>query len=46
LHDQIAVAAYYIWEKRGRGEGADQAHWRMAIEDLKRRAAGIPTQYS
>jgi hypothetical protein len=42
----IALAAYYIWERRGRIHGHDVAHWNMAIEDLKRAAAGIPLLYS
>ena len=45
-HEQIAVAAYYIWGKKGRLDGNDRAHWNMAIEDLKRAAAGVPTLYS
>jgi hypothetical protein len=42
-YGDIAVAAYYIWEKKGCSHGHDNAHWNMAIEDLKRAAAGVPT---
>lgn len=45
-HDHIAVAAYYIWESKGRPNGHDIPHWNMAIEDVKRAAAGVPTLYS
>jgi hypothetical protein len=34
-HEDIAVAAYYLWGKDGRVHGRDQAHWFQAIEDLK-----------
>jgi hypothetical protein len=44
-HEYIVVAAYYIWEKSGRGDGNDKAHWNMALEDLKRAAAGVPMLY-
>ncbi len=41
-HEHIAVAAYFIWEKDGHIDGRDKGHWNMAIEDLKRSAAGRP----
>lgn len=42
----VAVAAYFIWEKDGRQDGKDKKHWEMAIEDLRRGAAGVKTLYS
>jgi hypothetical protein len=45
-HEYIANAAYFIWEKDGRIDGHDKGHWNMAIEDLKRSAAGVPAIYS
>jgi hypothetical protein len=38
--EEIAVAAYYLWEKEGRPHGRDQEHWRLAAEQLKRQAGG------
>jgi hypothetical protein len=38
--EEIAVAAYYLWEKEGRPHGRDQEHWRRAAEQLKRQAGG------
>ena len=34
-HDEIATAAFNIWEKDGRPTGRDQLHWFMAIEHLR-----------
>lgn len=45
-HADIAIAAYYIWEKECRPENRDKEHWNMAIEDMKRDAAGIPRIYT
>jgi hypothetical protein len=45
-HEHVAVAAYYIWEKDGRSDGRAAKHWEMAIEDLRRAAAGVKTLYS
>jgi hypothetical protein len=42
----VAVAAYFIWEKDGKPDGKDKKHWEMAIEDLRRSAAGVKTLYS
>lgn len=35
-HEDIAVAAYFIWEKEGCSNGRDVAHWFMGIEELSR----------
>jgi len=45
-HEHIAIAAYFIWEMKNRPDGRDKQHWNMAVEDLKRAEAGIPTLYS
>jgi len=34
LHDEIAVRAYELWEKRGRPEGHDVAIWLEAESQL------------
>ena len=34
-HDEIAVHAYYHWERRGRSFGSPEVDWYWAIEDLK-----------
>lgn len=36
-HEEIAVHAYYHWERRGRPFGSPEVDWYWAIEDLKRR---------
>jgi hypothetical protein len=33
-HDEIAVAAYYIWLKQGCPEGLGEVHWQLAMEQL------------
>jgi hypothetical protein len=38
-HDEIAVAAYYIWMKQGCPEGLADVHWQLAIEQLLRENA-------
>jgi hypothetical protein len=38
--EEIARAAYSLWEKEGRPHGRDQEHWRLAAEQLKRQAEG------
>jgi hypothetical protein len=35
-HEEIAVAAYYLWEQEGRPHGRDQEHWRRALDGLRR----------
>jgi len=45
-HEYVAVAAYFIWEKEGLPDGRAENHWEMAIEDLRRSAAGVKTLYS
>ncbi len=35
-HEEIAVRAYYHWERRGRPFGSPDVDWYWAIEDLKR----------
>ena len=34
-HEEIAVAAYYLWEKEGRPHGRADAHWFQAIHELR-----------
>jgi hypothetical protein len=34
-HDEIALAAYFIWKEQGCPEGRADQHWRLAIERLK-----------
>jgi hypothetical protein len=36
--EEIAVAAYHLWEQEGRPHGRDKEHWRLAAEQLKRQA--------
>jgi hypothetical protein len=36
LDEEIAVAAYHLWEQEGRPHGRDREHWRLAAEQLKR----------
>jgi hypothetical protein len=38
FEEEIAVAAYYLWEKEGRPHGRDREHWQLAAEQLKRQA--------
>jgi hypothetical protein len=38
FEEEIAVAAYYLWEKEGRPHGRDKEHWHLAAEQLKRQA--------
>lgn len=35
-HEEIAVHAYYHWERRGRQSGSPEVDWYWAVEDLKR----------
>ena len=35
-HDEIAAAAYRLWEQEGRPHGRDKEHWQRAIEQLRR----------
>ena len=41
--EEVAKAAYYIWEKKGRLSGRDKEHWRIAIEQLKAQASSTHT---
>ena len=34
-HEEVAVAAYYIWEQEGRPHGHDQEHWHKALTQLR-----------
>jgi hypothetical protein len=34
-HEDIEVAAYYIWEKEGRPHGRDKEHWYKALAQLQ-----------
>ena len=40
LHERVAVAAYYLWEKEGCPHGRDKVHWCEAVEQLKQ-SSGI-----
>jgi hypothetical protein len=40
--EEIAIAAYYIWEKEGRPWGRNDVHWRLAIEELKAGPSPVP----
>lgn len=40
--DDVALAAYFIWEHDGRPDGRDLAHWAMVIEQLRRARRGVP----
>lgn len=33
--EEIALCAYWIWEKEGRPAGRDAAHWRQAEAQLR-----------
>jgi hypothetical protein len=35
LHEHIAIAAYFIWERDGRVHGQDVAHWFRASRELR-----------
>ena len=41
-HDEIAVAAYYLWEQDNRIHGRDQQHWFDAINQLWQQYYGVP----
>jgi hypothetical protein len=34
-HEEIALHAYYHWERRGRPFGSPEVDWYWAIEDLR-----------
>jgi hypothetical protein len=40
--DEIAVGAYFIWEKEGRPDGRHLAHWYLAIDELMRARSAPP----
>jgi hypothetical protein len=35
-HEEVAVAAYYFWEREGRPQGRDKEHWQQAVAELRR----------
>jgi len=41
-HDEIAAAAYQIWEKNGRPAGRDVEFWLQAEQSLNHHAASEP----
>jgi hypothetical protein len=41
-HEEIAVTAYYLWEREGRPHGRDLEHWHRALDELRRRARKEP----
>jgi hypothetical protein len=38
--ERIRVRAYEIWEREGRQEGSDLAHWEQAENELREEEAG------
>ena len=38
--ERIRVRAYAIWEREGRQEGSDLAHWEQAENELREEEAG------
>ena len=34
-HEEVAAAAYQIWEEEGRPQGRDREHWKIALERLR-----------
>jgi hypothetical protein len=40
-HEEIAQAAYRIWEQEGYPEGRDKEHWYRAVAELERGAGEI-----
>jgi hypothetical protein len=34
-HEEIALAAYHIWEQEGRPKGRDKVHWYRAVSELE-----------
>jgi hypothetical protein len=41
-HEDIATAAYYLWQKEGCPHGRDREHWQFAIEQLQRETGTGP----
>jgi hypothetical protein len=35
-HEEVALAAYYAWEREGRPHGRDLEHWNDALAHLRR----------
>ena len=42
LHEQIAMAAYAIWEQDGHAHGRDKQHWCTAVAQLRRKQTADP----
>jgi hypothetical protein len=42
-NEQVAIAAYYLWEQEGRPRGRDREHWLEARRQLRKGMAGAPT---
>jgi hypothetical protein len=40
--EQVALAAYYLWEREGRPHGRDKEHWHRAVEALRREKGAPP----
>jgi hypothetical protein len=40
-HEEIQIAAYYIWKDQGCPEGRAEEHWRLAIEQLQQRRGQV-----
>jgi WD40 repeat protein len=40
-NEEVATAAYYIWQKEGCPCGRDKEHWRMAIKQLEAQIASF-----
>jgi hypothetical protein len=35
-HEDVSLAAYYLWEREGRPHGREREHWRRALAQLRR----------
>jgi hypothetical protein len=43
-HDDIATAAYFIWQQEGCPHGRDREHWQMALTQLRAKNAAEGTR--
>ncbi len=39
-HEEVARAAYALWEREGRPRGRDQEHWHRALAEVRRKGMG------
>jgi hypothetical protein len=40
LHERIATAAYYLWQREGCPHGRDKEHWKAAVEQVTKSTEG------